>query len=197
MKKYLTAATMTFLAMAVSCVLSSCISAIAGQIVGQQVRHMGNETLKRGDQKWEEVTGEAYKKMMQSATVAQSAKVTVSGGLLSMVRKSAAFTPKDYTLSPDELAQLKEILLRTKEVPQVRRLVSIHPKVKRTLLLFDSSGKCLCSIDYATAWKKESELENSGKQYSAAAWYLPDADYDTLRALPSLREADAYSAQVQ
>lgn len=174
--------------------LNSCISAIAGQIVGQQVRHMGNDALEQGDQKWEKATGDAYKKMMQAAISAESAKVTVTGGLLSKMRKSAAFTPKDYILSPSELTQLKEILLRSREVPQARRLVSLHPKVKRTLLLFDASGKLLCNIDYATAWKRESELTNSGKQYSSASWYLPDADYDALNALPSLRAANAYSA---
>ncbi len=194
MKNYVTISSVTLFMAVTSCMLNSCISAIAGQIVGQQVRHMGNDALEQGDQKWEKATGDAYKKMMQAAISAESAKVTVTGGLLSKVRKSAAFTPKDYILSPSELTQLKEILLRSREVPQARRLVSLHPKVKRTLLLFDASGKLLCNIDYATAWKRESELTNSGKQYSSASWYLPDADYDALNALPSLRAANAYSA---
>ena len=179
------------------CLLNSCISAIGSQIVGQQIRHMGDEALTQGEKKWDKATRETYTRMMHAAAAAQSAKVSVSGGLLSKVRKSDAFAAKDYILPPDELGRLKEIMLRSKEVPQARRLVSIHPKVKRSLLLFDASGKFLDSIDYPSAWKRESALKESNTPYSTASWYLPDADYDALRALPTLRAADTYSAQVE
>ena len=96
---------------------------------------------------------------------------------------------KRYTLTSEELAQLKDILSRTMPAPQAtdealsRRWKAAGLEIR----LLTINGRTLCSVSRNTICSY-SDSERLGNTLLC----LPDADMGMLNTLPSLKEAKAY-----
>ncbi|MCH5285496.1 MAG: hypothetical protein J1E42_07835 [Akkermansiaceae bacterium] len=100
------------------------------------------------------------------------------------------------SLPADEFKQLKQSLSRTRSVPPARTITSsrITPIYGVELCLRDAQGNCLASYSLRCLFMKQSTAEalspdRVGDEMKEPSWYLPDADYEAFRNLPSLKKA--------
>ena len=100
------------------------------------------------------------------------------------------------SLPADEFTQLKQSLSRTRGVPPARTITSsrITPAYVVGLCLRDAQGNCLASYSIRSLFMKQSTAEalspdRVGNVMTEPSWYLPDADYEAFRNLPSLKKA--------
>ena len=178
--------------------LTSCLSQVVGQMVRQQVKEaVGADLMDAKDKKFQEMNSKAYTEFMQKVEQATSAKIWVRKGLRRGVTK-------DFVLTPEEFAQLKQILQRTGAVPQAKQELlpmTISLVYNKRLVLFDASGRQVYSLAYSNKWMKESQMQTLSSNRTAglfeADWYLPDADYDALFALPSIQAAESWAGSRQ
>lgn len=173
--------------------LNSCISQILGQVVRQQIKEAGVDLLNAKDKEFQKINSKSYSDFMQKVDQACSAKVWVRKGLRNGVTK-------DFVLTPAEFSQLKEILQRTAPVPQAKQELlpmTISRAYNKRLVLFDASGRQVYSVAYSNKWMKESQMKELSADRTAglfeADWFLPDADYDALFALPSVQAAESWA----
>lgn len=176
------------------CTTTSCMSQIAGQLVRQQMKDAASQLADAKDRKWSQINEKSYSSLLQNANLASGACFRITKG---------KGVTRDFVLPSEEFAQLKTILLHTGAVPQVEGgkalPVALSRSYKKKLLLTDASGKVIQTIHYTNKWMKETQMKQLSPERSAglfeADWYLPDADYDALFSLPSLRAAESWAGQ--
>lgn len=108
---------------------------------------------------------------------------------------------KTFIFSMAEVALLKDIILHSKPVPPSSdRDWSMLPEEKRSssyLILTNAAGETLREVLLENSWTSESSLlklsPDRRQNIADPIWYLPDCDFDTLLALPTMKAAEQWS----
>lgn len=105
------------------------------------------------------------------------------------IDKGGECETRRYTLTSEELAQLKDILSRTMPAPQAtdealsRRWKAAGLEIR----LLTINGRTLCSVSRNTICSY-----SDSERFGNTLLCLPDADIGVLNSLPTLKEAQAY-----
>lgn len=107
-----------------------------------------------------------------------------------------------FVLKAAELQQLKRVLAHTKVVPppvqDAEQPRTVGWMFFRNLELLDAEGVVLRSVSLTPrSWMSESECKKLAPDRVRAVyeprWYLPDADYKVLKALPVMKRIDSWA----
>lgn len=125
-------------------------------------------------------------------------------GAMVRVMMTGVIKEQEFPLPAEEFAQLKGILARTGAVPPLKPSEEEPPGEQGQapyyieLVLLGKGGEELLGIVLnEEPWLRESELERVKKEREHAArvpeWYLPDADWERLHALPTMPQARTWA----